>query len=93
MTAQFRYGIDTAFGAAIYLSRVTLVLGDTVKARKLIEESVARAGDSDHVPALLKCLSLEGPPRNLRGHAEAALRAAEAPKVIRQTPNALSGFG
>ncbi len=39
----FRFDIDTGFGAMLFLSRVTLMLGEIDKARKLIEGTIAHA--------------------------------------------------
>ena len=74
---RFRYGIDTAFGATLYLSPVTLMLGDIEGARKLIDESVARAVESDRVQDLINAYNYKAMHEIDLGDAEAALRTAE----------------
>ena len=75
--SQFRYGIDTAFGATLYLSPVTLMLGDIEGARKLIDKSVARAVESDRVQDLINAYNYKAMHEIDLGDAEAALRTAE----------------
>ena len=74
---RFRYGIDTAFGATLYLSPVTLMLGDIEGARKLIDELVARAVESDRVQDLINAYNYKAMHEIDLGDAEAALRTAE----------------
>ena len=74
---RFRYGIDTAFGATLYLAPVTLMLGDIEGARKLIDESVARAVESDRVQDLVNAYNYKEMHEISLGDAEAALRSAE----------------
>ncbi len=75
--AKFRFGIDTGFGATLYLAPINWVLGDVGKARKLIEEALARALESAHVPTLTNAYAYTAMLETLRGDVEAALRAAE----------------
>jgi class 3 adenylate cyclase/tetratricopeptide (TPR) repeat protein len=74
---RFRFGMDTRFGATVGLGSVTLMLGDIERARKLIDESVARAVESNHVPELFNAYSSNTALEINLGHPEAALRAAE----------------
>jgi tetratricopeptide (TPR) repeat protein len=74
---RFRYGIDTAFGATLYLSPVTLMLGDIEGARNLIDESVASAVESDRVQDLINAYNYKAMYEVTLGDAEAALRTAE----------------
>jgi tetratricopeptide (TPR) repeat protein len=87
---KFRFGLDTGFGAVLYLASTTLMLGGIEQARKLVEESVAQAVKSDHVPELLNAYLFQADHEITLGHAEAALRAVEALHDIcknRQTEN------
>jgi tetratricopeptide (TPR) repeat protein len=79
---RFRFGLDTGFGAIVGLAPVAVMLGDIEGARQLIEQSIARAVESDHVPELLMAHSVKAGIEMNLGHAEAALRAAEALEVI-----------
>ena len=74
---KFRYGIDTAFVATAYLAPVTLALGDIEGARKLIDEAVARAVESAHVPHLMYVYNLKTIMEFDLGQAQAALRTTE----------------
>ncbi len=74
---RFRYGIDTAFGATLYLSPVTLVLGDIEGARKLIDAAVASAVASDRVQDLVNAYYYKASHEVALGDAAAALRTAE----------------
>ena len=74
---KFRFDIDTAFAATLYLAPVTLALGDIEGARKLIEESVARAVESGHIPDLLNAYMYKASHEVVLGDAEAALRTTE----------------
>ena len=72
-----RFGIDTGFGATLFLSRTTLMLGELERARKLIEETIARAVELAHVPDLLNAYAFKAMHEAILGDAEATLRAAE----------------
>ena len=74
---KFRYGIDTAFVATAYLAPVTLALGDIEGARKLIDEAVARAVKSAHVPHLTTVYNSKTIMEFDLGQAQAALRTTE----------------
>jgi tetratricopeptide (TPR) repeat protein len=66
------------------------MLGDIEGARQLIEQSVARAVESDHVPELMNAYLFKAEHELRLGRAEAALRAAEILDDIhrnRQTEN------
>jgi predicted ATPase len=80
--AKFRFGLDTHFAATVYLASVTLALGDIERARKLIEESVARAVESGRVPDLINAYHYKTSNEVVLGDAEAALRAAEIHREI-----------
>jgi class 3 adenylate cyclase/predicted negative regulator of RcsB-dependent stress response len=87
---RFRFGVDTYFCATLYMSAVTQMLGDIEGARQLIEQSVARAVESDHVPELMNAYLFKAEHELRLGRAEAALRAAEILDDIhrnRQTEN------
>ena len=75
---RFRFGMDTGFAATLHRAPVNLMMGDIEGARKLIEESVARAVESDHVPELINAYSSKATYLGaLLGDAVTALRAAE----------------
>jgi class 3 adenylate cyclase/predicted ATPase len=50
--ASLRYGVDTGAGALIYLACVKWYLGSLAQVRGLMDEAVARALASDHVPTV-----------------------------------------
>jgi tetratricopeptide (TPR) repeat protein len=74
---KFRFGLDTHFAATLYLAPVTLMLGDIEGARKLIDEAVARAGESGHVMELINAQNYKSFNEAQLGNAEAALRSTE----------------
>jgi tetratricopeptide (TPR) repeat protein len=74
---KFRFGLDTHFAATLYLAPVTLALGDIEGARRLIEESVARAVESGHVLDLTNAYTYKASNEGTLGDAEAALRTTE----------------
>jgi tetratricopeptide (TPR) repeat protein len=84
---RLRYGIDTAFGATLFLSHTTLMLGDIEEAVRLIEDGVARTVES-HVPELINACFWK---TNLEWHfgdAKAVLRGAETLAEIARTRQA-----
>jgi class 3 adenylate cyclase/tetratricopeptide (TPR) repeat protein len=74
---KFRFGLDTHFAATVYLAPVTLMLGDIEGARKLIDEAVARAGESGHVMEFINAQNYKALNEVALGNAEAALRTTE----------------
>jgi predicted ATPase len=87
---KFRFGVDTYFCATLYMSAVTQMLGDIEGARQLIEQSVARAVDSDHVPELMNAYLFKAEHELRLDRAESVLSAAEILDRIhrnRQTEN------
>ena len=74
---RLRFGVDTHLAATLYLAPVTLALGDIEGARRLIEESVARAVESGHVPHLINAYSHKAGQEVVLGDAEAVLRTTE----------------
>jgi len=75
--AKFRFGMDTGVIATAYLAHTNWLVGEVGRARELIEESVARAVESGHVPALAHTYHLKAIFEILRGDAGAARCAAE----------------
>jgi predicted ATPase len=75
--AKFRFGIDTGAGATHYLAQVKALLGQHGRARELIEEAVARANESGHVPTRAAAHHFKALFETLRDDAEAAQREAE----------------
>ena len=72
---RFKYGIDTRFGATLYLAEALLGLGDVKMARKLIEDSVSSVSASNSVPDLLNASLFKGIHEASLGNAEAVIRA------------------
>ena len=72
-----RFGIDTAFGASIYLALITWVLGGVTRARALSDEAEALATISAHVPSLANAHAYKMMLEILRGDARSALVIAE----------------
>jgi predicted ATPase len=50
LEAKFRFGMDTGAGATVYLAHIHWILGEVRRARELIDEAVALAIESGHVP-------------------------------------------
>jgi predicted ATPase len=75
--AKFRFGADPGTAAG-FLAHTNWVLGDVRRARVLIEETLARAVESNHAPTLAYAHFLMGLLEILRGDAGAALRAGDA---------------
>ena len=74
--AKFRFGADPG-AAAGYLAHTSWMLGEVGRARELIEQAVARAIESGHVPTLTYVYFMKAVFEILRGNAEAAAQAAE----------------
>ena len=75
--AKFRFGQDTGVGATVYLATTKWLLGETGRARELIEEALVRADESGHVPTQTHTYAFKALFEIFRGDAEAARRAAE----------------
>jgi class 3 adenylate cyclase/predicted ATPase len=75
--ADLRFG-DTRAGAAVYLAHTSRVLGELGRARELMEQGIARAVESAHVPTLINTYYFQALFEILRGDAEAAWRVSEA---------------
>jgi predicted ATPase len=75
--AQYRFGADTRVRAAQYLAHTSWLLGAVDRARELIEDAVARAGESGYVPNQVNAYQFKATLEILRGDAAAALRASE----------------
>ncbi len=89
--AGFRFGMDTGACARAYLAIVNWLLGDVGPARTLVEEAVAQAIETGHVPTLVNTYLLKGRFEIIRGDAAAARRTAEM--VIKLSEeNALAQF-
>jgi predicted ATPase len=76
--AQYRFTVDTRVRAAQYLAHTSWLLGGVDRARELIEEAVARADESGHVPNQVNVYFFKAALETLRNDAAAALRASEA---------------
>ena len=76
--AKFRFGTDVGALAAVYLALTNWLLGEAGPARKLIEEAIARADDSDHAPTLANVYWHKALFDAFRDDAEACRRAAES---------------
>ncbi len=76
--AKFRFGQDSAVAATGLLALATWRLGAVERARELMNEAVARAVESVHVPTLASRYSGQGLLEMVRDDAIAGRRAAEA---------------
>ena len=75
--ANLRFGVDTGAAALIYLACVKWVLGSPAQARELIEEAVARALASGHVPTMASIYQYKAYFELQRGDAVATRSTAE----------------
>jgi class 3 adenylate cyclase/predicted ATPase len=75
--ARFRFGQDHGTAARVYLAITKWPLGEVGPARKLIEEAVAQAMETNHVPTLVNTYLNKAHFEIVRGDAEAARRDAE----------------
>jgi predicted ATPase len=75
--ASFRFGPDTGAAARAYLVITKWQLGEVGPARALIEEAVAHAIETSHVPTLVNTYVYKARFEMFRGDAEAAWRDAE----------------
>ena len=75
--ARFRFGQDTGATARAQLAHTKWALGEVGPARAVIEEAVAQAMDTGHVPTLVHAYFLKAYFEMVRGDAGAVRRAAE----------------
>jgi predicted ATPase len=75
---QVRFGQNFGATATVYLAQAAWVLGDIGQARQLIDEAVARALESAHMPTQANVDVYRTIFEMLRGDAHAVLHAAEA---------------
>jgi adenylate cyclase len=89
--ARFRFGPDTGAAARAYLAITKWQLGEVGPARAFIEEAVAHASETGHVPTLVFTHFLKAYFEIVRGDAGAARRDAEIVVELSQE-NALTLF-
>jgi predicted ATPase len=75
--ARFRFGMDTGAAARAYLAHTKWGLGEVEPARALIEEAVAHAIETGHVPTLVNTYLFKANFEMIRGDAGATRRDAE----------------
>jgi predicted ATPase len=75
--ARFRFSQDTGASARVWLAITKWLLGEVGPARALIEEAVAHAVETGHVPTLVVTYQLKASFETVRGDAGAARRDAE----------------
>jgi predicted ATPase len=90
--ARFRYGPDTGAMARVCLARTKWQLGEVGPARALIEEAVAHATETGHVPTLAVTYFSNALFEMVRGDAGAARHDAEIVVRLSQE-NALMHYG
>jgi predicted ATPase len=76
--AKFRLGVDTRAMATSYLAHAAWHRGEVSGAAALMDEAVAHAAESAHVPTIVGVYLHQAWLEDLRDDAEAAQRAAEA---------------
>jgi predicted ATPase len=89
--ARFRFGPDTGAAARAYLANTKWQLGEIGPARALIEEAVALAIETGHVPTLVLTYTFKAHFEMVRGDARGARRDAEMVAKLSQE-NALTLF-
>jgi tetratricopeptide (TPR) repeat protein len=89
--ARFRFGQDPGAGASVYLANTKWQLGEVGPARALIEEAVARAIESGHIPTLINIYFYKAHFEMVRGDAGAARRDAKIVVELSQE-NAITLF-
>jgi predicted ATPase len=89
--AAFRFGPDTGSAARAYLAITKWQFGEVGPARALIEESVAHAIETGHVPTLVNTYVYKAHFEMIRGDAGAARRDAEMVIQLSQE-NAMTQF-
>jgi predicted ATPase len=75
--ARFRFGQDTGASARAHLANTKWQLGEVGPARALIEEAVAHAIETGHIPTLVHAYFFKAHFEMVRGDAGAARRDAE----------------
>jgi class 3 adenylate cyclase/predicted ATPase len=75
--ARLRFGVDTGAAARAYLANTKWLLGEVGPARTLIEEAVAHAMETGHVPTLVGVYSFKVRFDIVRGDAGATRRDAQ----------------
>jgi predicted ATPase len=75
--ARFRFGQDTGATARAHLANTKWQLGEVAASRALIDEAVAHAIETGHVPTLVNTYWLKAQFEMVRGDAGAARRDAE----------------
>jgi class 3 adenylate cyclase/predicted ATPase len=73
---RFRLGLEPGLTAMAYLASTEWLLGNTARARTLIEDAVARSIDAGHVPTLGSSYMFAAQLEVLRGDPVAALKIA-----------------
>ena len=76
--AKFRLGVDSRAMATAYLALLAWHRGEVSRAAALMDEAVAHAAESAHVPTIVGVYLHQAWLEDLRDDAEAAQRAAEA---------------
>jgi predicted ATPase len=87
----FRFGADTGAIARAYLAHTKWQLGEVGPARALIEEAIAHASETSHVPTLVNTYFQKAFFEIVRGDAGAAQRHAEIVVKLSQK-NAMTQF-
>jgi predicted ATPase len=90
--AKFRFGQDPGAAARVYLAIAKWPLGEVGPARALIEEAVAQAMETNHVPTLVNTYFNKAHFEIVRGDAGAARGDAEIVVKLAQE-NALALYG
>jgi len=80
--AKFRLGVDTRAMATAYLALLAWHRGEVSRAAALMDEAVAHAAESAHVPTIVGVYLHQAWLEDLRADAEAAQRAAEAAAAL-----------
>jgi len=74
---RYRFGVDGVASATAHLAQTSWLLGDPVRARRLMEQAVACAIETGHVPDKASVYYLKSVFELVCGDAEAARSAAE----------------
>jgi class 3 adenylate cyclase/predicted ATPase len=82
--ANLRYGVDTGAAALIYLAEVKWYLGNLAQVREFIEEAVARALASGHVPTMVGVYQFKAILESLREDVLATRGTAETLRELGQ---------
>jgi tetratricopeptide (TPR) repeat protein len=76
--AKFRFGTDTGAVASVHLAQANWLLGNVERARELMKEAAARAGETAHAPTVTNVDYFKTVFEVLRGDAGACLRITES---------------